>query len=139
MGRAGAVREERTDVGLHDLAHDRFRRRVGEQVVVLCGVLGQVEELAGCHRVLVDDQLVAIGLEGGEAPVLADRQGPGRRRRRVVDARHERAALAVRDLGSAGDLAQRRRHVEVLHQGVDDARRAAAGGRTISGTRTAGS
>ena len=72
-------------MGLHELVDDGSGRRIGQKIVVLRGVLEQVEELARLHGVLVDDQLVTLGLESCEAPVLADREGAGRKGGGVVD------------------------------------------------------
>ncbi len=87
--------------------------------MVLGGVLEEVEQLARGQRVLVDHELVALGLEGGEAPVLAHRHRAGRRRCRIVHARQQRPSLGERDVGRTGDLTHRRRHVDVLDQCVD--------------------
>ena len=46
----------------------RATLRVGDEVVVLVGIRGEVEELARRERVLVDDELVALGLERRRSP-----------------------------------------------------------------------
>src|ERR1700730_3963100 len=120
-------REERTHEGLHHLLDNRRALRVARAVVVLGGVGLQIEQLARRERVLVDDELVPVGLECGEAPVLADRH-IARLWCRVVQVSEERPSLAVGNRRRTRDLAQRRGHVEVLDERIDDERIASSGG-----------
>ena len=94
--------------------------------MVLGGVGLQIEQLARRERVLVDDELVPVGLECGEAPVLADRH-IARLGCRVVQVSEERPSLAVGNRRRTRDLAQRRGHVEVLDERIDDERIASSG------------
>ena len=74
---AGNSVEEGSDESLHELIHRRLGLRIWEKIVVLLGVIGQVEKLTGRAGVLVDDDLVLLGLEERETPVFADRHRSG--------------------------------------------------------------
>ena len=69
--------------------HIKPNERSNDQVVVLERILEHVEEGDGLDRVLPHHELVAVGLEEGEAPVLADRGRPDGGRGFSADHREE--------------------------------------------------
>ena len=106
------------------------------------GSFTRSKSCAGTQRVLVDDELVGLGLERREAPVLADDDRAGARtvRRRPRRSPSSDRPSLVGHRAGADRGPDRRGHVDVLDE-VFDHRAGAApappGGRTSSGTRTA--
>ena len=124
---------------VHQLVDNGLGGGVGEQIVVLGGIIDHVEQLAGLARVLVDHEPVTLGLEHREAQFsLTESARRHCSRPAAIDVAAKRSTLAGIESRRTRRVAHRRRNVDVLDELVDDALGSQPrGGRMISGTRTA--